>query len=155
METRQQEPSALRAKEGGSKEGKWRGSQMSNAREKDSVRDGNTRYGKKQAEEETGRGKRERRKRKANVKSPQEDKLAQSLSVAAQRPEPAPHPHLQHSTLAALFCGTCRQEKPLQKHNLRLAVALFLLCDGHNLTKPHLCDSEQAAPHGTGAYKNS
>ena len=53
METWRQEPGDLRANEGGSEEGKQRGSQVSNASEKGSVRDGNMSYGKKRAEAET------------------------------------------------------------------------------------------------------
>lgn len=53
MGTRQQRPGDLRAKERGSKEGKQRGSQVSNASEKGSVRDGNMTSGKKRAEAET------------------------------------------------------------------------------------------------------
>lgn len=53
METWRQEPSDLRVKEGGSEEGKRKGSQMSNASEEGSVRDGNMSYGKKWAGAET------------------------------------------------------------------------------------------------------
>lgn len=53
MGTRQQSPGDLRAKEGGSEEGKQRGSQVSNASEEGSVRDGNVTSGKERAEAET------------------------------------------------------------------------------------------------------
>lgn len=48
-----QEPGELKGKEGGSKEGKQRGSQVSNANKKGSVRAGHTSYRKKGAEAET------------------------------------------------------------------------------------------------------
>lgn len=54
IQTRWQQLGDQRVKEGAGKEGKQRGSQVSNARGKGRVKDGNMTYGNKRAEAERG-----------------------------------------------------------------------------------------------------